>query len=39
MSQIFKDLSDEPEPLDNLAPEKYGTAAYAHLSYTPSKLK
>jgi len=35
-SKIKKDVS--PAKLTNLSPEKYGKAAWADLTYTPSKL-
>lgn len=34
-----ENLSDEPQVLDNLAPEKYGSIAYSQLSFTPNRLK
>jgi hypothetical protein len=36
MSRMRKDVS--PAKLQNLSPEKYGKAAWADLTYTPSKL-
>jgi hypothetical protein len=36
LSRIKKDVS--PAKLTNLSPEKYGKAAWADLTYTPSKL-
>lgn len=36
VSRIKKDVS--PTKLKNLSPEKYGKAAWADLTYTPSKL-
>ena len=36
MSRMRKDVS--PTKLANLSPEKYGKAAWAELTYTPSKL-
>ena len=36
LSRIKKDKS--PNKLQNLSPEKYGKAAWADLTYTPSKL-
>jgi len=35
-SRMKKDVS--PTKLQNLSPEKYGKAAWADLTYTPSKL-
>lgn len=36
MSRMNKDVS--PTKLQNLSPDKYGKAAWAELTYTPSKL-
>jgi len=36
ISRMRKDAS--PARLNNLSPEKYGKAAWAELTYTPSKL-
>lgn len=36
LSRIKKDVT--PTKLTNLSPEKYGKAAWADLTYTPSKL-
>ena len=35
-SRMRKDVT--PTKLNNLSPEKYGKAAWADLTYTPSKL-
>jgi hypothetical protein len=35
-SRMRKDVT--PTKLSNLSPEKYGKAAWADLTYTPSKL-
>ncbi len=36
LSRMNKDVS--PAKLSNLSPDKYGKAAWADLTYTPSKL-